>query len=383
MAKVATKAAPRKSKSQRQVEEGHIGRETVDWSVVKPAAYKKNLDDTIRHYGYFYEKKAYCQWVESWLAQYMPEGLEYYSYAESWMSSSTLAGLCRMEMNGCVLSAKNKATQLMWAEEIVERGKFNKASIPVEVSAKAEVKRKTPVELLAEKTADFLGEIEGFIDEFLAGTLDKDWSIYNEMKKAGSAAQTARDATTVYAAMQEELRELVFDKTEDLLEGYSNIGVRKQKSLYTFITNIVEDCEKYLISKKATRKPRAKKATPASTQVAKVLYLKESKEYKITSVDPAKLVGAQAVYLFNTKTRVLKYLVSNRREGFIVKGSTIQGFDEELSIKKMLRKPEEMLELVGKATKAKALKGFKALTTKETASDGRINRDTIILKVLT
>ena len=382
MAKVATKAAPRRSKSQRQVEEGHIGRETVDWSVVKPTAYAKSVADTIRHYGYFYDKKAYGQWVEAWISKHMPKSVDAYSHAEAWMSSSTLASLCKMEMNGCVLSAKNKETQLMWIEEIIERGKVNKASIPVEVTIKAEAKRKTPVELLAEKTADFLGEIEGFIDEFLAGTLDKDWSIYDEMKKAGSAAQTARDAGAVYIVMQEELRELVFDKTEELIEGYSNLGVRKQKAFYKFISSIVEDCEKYLISKKATRKPRAKKATPASAQAAKVLYLKESKEYKITSVDPTKLVGAQAVYLFNTKTRVLKYIVSNRREGLIIKGSTLQGFDEALSIKKMLRKPEEMLELIGKGTKAKALKGFKALTTKESASDGRINRETIILKVL-
>jgi hypothetical protein len=178
------------------------------------------------------------------------------------------------------------------------------------------------------------------------------------------------------------MRELIEDKTEDLIEGYSHMTTRQQKAFYKFISDIISDCEKYIISKKATRKPRTKKPTPASKQVAKVLYLKESSEYKIASVPPEQIVGAQAMYLFNTKNRVMKYLISDRRDGFTVKGSTIHGYDVEASFKKMLRKPEAMIETIGKATKSKAMKEFKALKTKESATDGRINRDTVILKII-
>ena len=38
----------------------------------------------------------------------------------------------------------------------------------------------------------------------------------------------------------------------------------------------------------------AKKATPATKQVEKVIYQKESAEYKITSTSPAYIVGADA-----------------------------------------------------------------------------------------
>jgi len=48
----------------------------------------------------------------------------------------------------------------------------------------------------------------------------------------------------------------------------------------------------------------------------------------------------------------------------------------------MLRKPEAMIETIGKATKAKAFKEFRALKTKESSTDGRINRDTVILKII-
>jgi hypothetical protein len=99
-------------------------------------------------------------------------------------------------------------------------------------------------------------------------------------------------------------------------------------------------------------------------------------------VSPEKMVGADQLYLFNTKTRQMKYLVSDRRNGFEVKGSTIIGFDVKNSFKKMLRKPEDYIATLAKATKSKALKELRSLKTKESETDGRINRDTIILKVL-
>ena len=88
------------------------------------------------------------------------------------------------------------------------------------------------------------------------------------------------------------------------------------------------------------------------------------------------------MYLFNTKTRVMKYLVSDRRDGLMVKGSTIHGYDQEASFKKMLRKPETMIEAIGKSSKAKALKEFKALKTKQSETDARVNKDTVILKIV-
>ena len=135
------------------------------------------------------------------------------------------------------------------------------------------------------------------------------------------------------------------------------------------------------MSKKANRKPRAKKATPATKQVAKVIYQKECADFKISSTSPAYIVGATEVYLFNTKTRVIKYLVTDNKDGFIVSGTTVKNYDEELSFKKKLRKPEETIDSINKVTKLRALKALKALKTKASSTDGRINADTVILKV--
>ena len=157
---------------------------------------------------------------------------------------------------------------------------------------------------------------------------------------------------------------------------------KQQKDFYNFVTALVTDAEKFLTGKNATRKPRAKKITPATKQVEKVIYQKENAEFKVTSTPPVNIIGAMEVYLFNTKTRVIKYLACERREGFAVRGTTILHFDSEQSFKKKLRKPELTLTSLAKSTKAKALKELKALKTAQTPADGRINADTVILKVL-
>ena len=43
---------------------------------------------------------------------------------------------------------------------------------------------------------------------------------------------------------------------------------------------------------------------------------------------------------------------------------------------------ETMIEAIGKSSKAKALKEFKALKTKQSETDARVNRDTVILKIV-
>ena len=57
MAKTKKRAIPRRGNAAKLAEEANIGRETIDWSAVKPEDYMKNINETLRHYGYFYEKK--------------------------------------------------------------------------------------------------------------------------------------------------------------------------------------------------------------------------------------------------------------------------------------------------------------------------------------
>ena len=382
MAKKTKRAIPRRGNAAKLAEESNIGRETIDWSAVKPEDYQNKVLETLRHYGYFYEKKSYVSWAQEWIKTYRPNDLKAFKASEDWRTSATLASLMKMELMGAELDQAAKDFVNDNLDEIVMKGQYNlDNAVEEDEDDKPEVKRKNPSELLKEKTLAVMGEIEGFIDEHLDGTLDKKFSLYTHLKTIDAAAQSARDIVKFYKEMEAELIELTVDKTEELVEGYNHLTAKEQKSLLKLVSTFISDGEKYVLSKKANRKPRTKKATPATKQVAKVIYQKECADFKISSTSPAYIVGATEIYLFNTKTRVMKYLVTDNSNGFTVSGTTVKNYDAELSFKKKLRKPEEMIDAINKSTKLRALKALKALKTKDSPTDGRINADTVILKV--
>ena len=210
-----------------------------------------------------------------------------------------------------------------------------------------------------------------------------DWdnySVFEELKAEDAPYNMAKGVYDYYTPLRDELQELVDKCPSDLNEAYCIYGKRDRKKLLKIVDGIVSDAEMYMMSKKATRKPRKKKETTATQQVAKVKYLKESKEFKMTSIDPVQIVGADEVYLFNTKYRQLTRLVSSAKTGFTVKGTTIQNVDLEQSYKKTIRKPDEFLGDFMKAPKVKTRKLLETLKTKKAEANGRVNDQTIIMK---
>ena len=381
MAKVK-KRVVRRGNEAKLAEEKNVGSEIIDWTDIAPDRFSKSVYEAMRHYSYFYGQKDYVSWTVDWVKSNRPSDLKSYKAGEDWRTSSTLGSLVRIHSMGAPIPESYVDFINKQIDTVVSFGKINIESTVEEVVSDAPaVKKKNPSELLREKTLGVLGEIEGFIDEHLDGSLDKNFSLYTHLKGIDAAAQTARDIAKAYREMEAELTELIVEKTEDLVEGYSHLTLSQQKKLLKLVSGFISDSEKFVLSKKATRKPRAKRATPATKQAEKVIYQKESTDYKITSTSPAHIVGATEVYLFNTKTRVLKYLVTDKREGFIISGTSIKNYDKELSFKKKLRKPEETIDSINKVTRIRALKAFKALKTAETPTDARINSDTIILKV--
>ena len=138
------------------------------------------------------------------------------------------------------------------------------------------------------------------------------------------------------------------------------------------------------------RNPRVAKTKSADKVVAKLKFLKTDDKYKLASVNPVDIVGANELWVFNIKTRKLgKYVASNidptgqgrGNSGLQVKGTTITGFDEAQSIQKTLRKPEEQLKAFKTAGKVALRTFLDNIPTTDTKMNGRCNLDTVLLKV--
>ena len=175
-----------------------------------------------------------------------------------------------------------------------------------------------------------------------------------------------------------------------LLESYEDVSDEVIEKGIKAHDNIFKACDYMIDMANANRKPRKKKPISKDKLVAKLQYCKQDTKYNLTSIDPKDIITAEQLWVFNTKTRKLGMYVASvldprglNREGtgLSVKGTSIQGFDTAKSMQKTLRKPEEQLTEFIKCGPVKSKTFFSEIKSMEIALTGRINSDTILLKV--
>jgi hypothetical protein len=178
-----------------------------------------------------------------------------------------------------------------------------------------------------------------------------------------------------------EFEEASAGKDSDLVEGYSNFSKIELRNMIKFAEQVINDCGAYVQIKKVERKPRAKKAVSPEKQASKFKYIKEFPELKLESEPPARLVGANEAWLYDTKKRKLIYVVADTHIGSItVKNNMILGFDASASVQKTLRKPAEQIKALLAGGKPAARKYFKDIKATDTKFNGRGTENIIILR---
>ena len=129
---------------------------------------------------------------------------------------------------------------------------------------------------------------------------------------------------------------------------------------------------------KVERAPVKKKPVSVDKVVSKLKYKKEDKTLGIVSLNPANLIGAQSVWLYNTRTRKLAHYKSDI--GIGIKGASLLNFSAD-SVEKMLRKPADTIAEFKKASKVKLRTFLQDLSTIDTPCTGKLNEHTVILRI--
>ena len=223
------------------------------------------------------------------------------------------------------------------------------------------------------------------IEEMIDHDPDEEWStnFYSWLKdtKQVKPAQ-AKAIADYYRPTLAELQEAEKTKDPDLKYAYRHFTKKKFKERIALFSGIISDCESIITNKRKSvvRKPRKTKPKSADKVVSKIKYQKEDTNLKIASIDPAKIVGAKELWVFNTKYNVLAHYWSE--QGLSVKGTTLQGVDAGRSKQKKLRKPADVLPGITSSTSKAAERAFEAVKTKEATPNGRINEFTVILRAI-
>jgi hypothetical protein len=259
----------------------------------------------------------------------------------------------------------------------------------VDEEAVAEVKSTAPVISIQERVRDtayaMTTEIEDAIESFQLNPTDFDpkaFKVLNLLKAKGAKAAHARFIRDLYAHDLAELEELLGDAPdEQLREGHKHLTRRQVKSIHAFYQEIASACEMLAQEAKVNRAPRKTKAVPKEKLIAKLKFMKTNEPLKLVSVNPVDVIGAQELWVYNTKTRKIGKYIASEFNVLGVKGTTIVNFDEFKSIQKTLRKPEEKLKEFKAAGKIALRKFLDEINATDTKMNGRINEDTILLKV--
>ena len=364
--------APSRKGATRLVEEKHIGYETIDWTTVTKDEFETKVQETLKHYNYFYDFKDSHKWTIDYLESIKSNNLDAIIATDYWRIPIVVGSFAKMMLNG----AKFDDGRIIWfwkkLQYAIDAGKENLAK-----SKKVMAQKSLPVPV-KNKTSDFLNKTEANLDDW-NNLKNSSYSMYTELQKLEASYATAKSIVDCYLTLRDQLRKLVIDKDPVLKEAYNHMTSDLQQEYLKFVEMLVSDAEKYMISKKTARKSRKKRTISANAQISNVQYLEKSDEFKINSISPIKIVGSSEVWLFNVRYRTISKLVSSSAAsgGFTIKGTTIQNIDTAMSNKKKIRKPEFFF--VSVMTKFKLNRSYKNLTTKLSSTTGRINSDTIIV----
>jgi hypothetical protein len=201
------------------------------------------------------------------------------------------------------------------------------------------------------------------------------------MRSMNIAPQMVNDIKQIWQRKLVEFEQAVEGNTPDLVQGYGFLSKVQLRNCVKFCELVISDCGAYQQIKKVERKPRKVKAVPPEKRAAKFKHIVEFGELKLKGLPAASLVDKAEAWLYDTKKRKLIHLVADSyTQAFTIKSNSVIGFSTVESQQKTLRKPADVLKLLGAAGKPAARKIYKELTTTETPFNGRGTENLIILK---
>ena len=361
MIKVRKVHKPRKTRTAvKSIDDKYYGAEPIDVSI-------RGYGEALNWYNYMFEQDQ----ARDWLLEYMKKSdfqrdqIAAVRRCPKYRVMSTIGWQARIMMNGNELSDKSKAFFNERVEELLAFGAAIK-----EVPPKSDKPTITIRERTQAKARLLVTDCEEAID------LDPWLNIYDWLTGKEATPQAAATIREWYAGWELDFQ------FEDEFESRQE---KKQRvDLLTYWTQFIQDCDRYIGNKKVSkvRKPREKKTKSAVDLVKKLKFMKEFPPLKIVSVNPGEIIGCAQLWAYNTKTKKLTRFDASGPGGIQVKGASLVGYDIESSITKNLRKPDVSIQQLLGAGKINLRKFMDELKSVSSQARGRINNDTILLRVI-
>ena len=269
-----------------------------------------------------------------------------------------------------------------YIHKLIDMGKdlyFEKQS---KLKDSARIVSLSPMERLQKKISNtVMQDLLDLEDSWMEGektSLD----LYALFKKHGLGASATLPVREVVEGWLLDYEDAYNKSCPDAVEGYSHLKRPELNYRIKACQTMLSDLDRLKSAAKAIRKTKVKGPKAADKQVARVQYKPEDNDFKLVSIPPIQIVGKLRLYAFNTKSRMLTEYVTSATNGFEVSGTSIKNFDKVSSRTIKLRKPDDFLPIVLNKTPNQINKEWSTLTTKGSVPNGRLNKDTILLRTL-
>ena len=261
---------------------------------------------------------------------------------------------------------------------LIEKGKVlyeekQKANNIVSISPTVKLMRKINNTIMQE-----LLELE---DKWIDGD-DATINIYDRFKYHGLTNTAISYVKPMIEGWLLDYEDAYYKRCDQAVEGYSHLKRSALNHRIKVCQAMLADLERIRSATKASRNVKVKRPKSVDKQVAKVQYKKEDNEFKIVSINPIQIPTKTRLYAFNTNNKNVIEYVTESVNGFEISGSTIKNFSKVSSRAICLRKPLDFLPIVLQKTPKQIDAAWQTLKTKTRVPNGRINKDTILLRVL-
>jgi hypothetical protein len=345
------------------------------------ATFDHHLRRSFYYYNYHYNqkdcKKHVVAWVQKPENEFTKDEVKAFVRSSDRSLSMTACSLVMAHKQGMPL----KPRHVSFLKEAIREAISTAEPEVEEVAETDKPKAYVPTiqDRLNEKTSELIGELEGMFDDVVANKAEKfkpyDWLTANNVVQSQLGKYEG-----LFCKRKEELELAQSKKDEQVREGYSYLKAADFKRIIAWIDDLLSAVDQYRGVKKATKKARVKKAPSKEKLVAKLKYAKTDPGLKIVSINPADIIGASELWVYNTKTRKLGKYVAAAYKQLSIKGTSIEGFDTDKSTSKTLRKPDEKLKEFAKAGKIQLRKFLDDIKATETKLTGRISEDVVLLR---
>lgn len=293
--------------------------------------------------------------------------------------SPHLGAMCKMVLDGAKWPEGSKEYVDQMVTKLLEIG----AGEADPDAPKEEPKKVINIQdRLQEIREEAVGDLECLEDEFIRTRKMPNVNILSWLRSKNIPQQVVPAMIDFYAERLAFMMEVKEGKDSQLKEGFAHLKRKDVDVWIKWYNDVITDLDAYKRVKASQRKVRTKKPVSPEKLVRKLKFQKDDTELNITSVAAKDIVGAQTLWIYNTKTRKLgKYVASTTDQVLSVKGSTILGWDPKQSVSKTLRKPKEQLKEFQNSGKVQLRTFLDKIKATEVKLNGRTNAQTILLRV--